>query len=56
MDPDEVLTRVRDAIAALADGGGIEEAAELIDAFNDLDDWLSRGGFLPSAWSESSDE
>lgn len=43
MDPDAVLTAIREAI---------EEGEELDVAiqFGYLDEWLSRGGFLPTAW------
>jgi len=57
MDPEQAL---RDARAALAmirsettDTQGIAEATdELADAFEALDGWLSKGGFLPIAWSK----
>lgn len=43
MDPNETLRRIRAAIRNDETG----ELAELVEA---LDDWLSGGGFLPSAW------
>lgn len=44
MDPDAVLTAIREAI---------EEGEELDVAiqFGYLDEWLSRGGFLPKDWA-----
>lgn len=44
MDPNVALTRLRDA--ARFGQGGIS-----IDTFTDLDEWLTRGGFLPAPWS-----
>jgi hypothetical protein len=59
MDPEQAL---RDARAALrmirsgqADTQGMAEATEeLANAFEDLDGWLSKGGFLPKAWNTES--
>jgi hypothetical protein len=42
MDPNAALAIVRAALDDMP-----EEAAE---AFRGLDEWLSRGGFLPEAW------
>lgn len=66
MDPNETLTRMRDAMAALrtaleedgpddvdelVGGDPIEDAAvDLLDAVEDLDEWLTKGGFVPDAW------
>ena len=48
MDPDETLRQLRALVRAedwdAADG---ERVRELVAA---LDEWLSRGGFLPDAW------
>jgi hypothetical protein len=61
MDPDEALAKARDALKILRDredrGGGNLEAAvrassDLEDAFEALDGWLSRGGFLPEDWAK----
>lgn len=43
MDPDAALAEIRQEIAA-----GEPNAA--MNRFEVLDDWLSRGGFLPMAW------
>lgn len=57
MDPDVVLTRVREAVVALraaAEGDSndaeIAAAHELADAVEGLDEWLSKGGFRPTPW------
>lgn len=61
MDPDEALRRLRAAIEALKvamrDGASCdydlgETADEVIVKFEVLDGWLSRGGFVPKAWSK----
>ena len=43
MDPNETLAIIRNSFAATD-----YEAAE--EAFEALDEWLSRGGFLPKEW------
>jgi len=43
MDPDATLAAAREAYACT----DYERAAELFDA---LDQWISRGGFLPEKW------
>lgn len=57
MDPNVVLTNIRRLLEAVEfqvqpDTGlvDLDDACELIDAFRDLDGWLSRGGFLPADW------
>ncbi|QWS68272.1 hypothetical protein SEA_VANLEE_156 [Gordonia phage VanLee] len=49
MDPDAALTEIRrltDRLGSDVD----EEARELAARFSALDEWICRGGFLPSAW------
>lgn len=43
MDPNACLQRIRDAI----ERSDLEEAAY---AFDDLDQWIRRGGALPDDW------
>jgi hypothetical protein len=45
MDPNATLATIRELVN---DG----ESADilLVQAFQDLDDWLVKGGFLPKAW------
>ena len=55
MDPDEALKNAREALRVYCrryrdKGTGLVDADGLADAFEVLDDWLSRGGFLPRAW------
>lgn len=54
MDPNATLTRIRQLLddgygsrALLGDEGFIAELTEHVQA---MDDWLSRGGFLPEGW------
>ena len=46
MDPDTALAQIRELIN---DGDSADIA--LVHAFQGLDEWLSRGGFLPADWS-----
>jgi hypothetical protein len=56
MDPEKTLSTAREAawelLHALDQGTPFDpEAAEtLATAFDSLDQWLSRGGFLPRPW------
>jgi hypothetical protein len=60
MDPDAALERLRKAMAELEyllPGPDIlktthlEDAVpEALEAFDELDRWLSRGGFAPAEW------
>lgn len=60
MDPDETLREIR-AVVSKVTGGmdgakSLDVLAELervTAACAALDEWLSRGGFLPGAWAES---
>lgn len=50
MDPDAALAEIRelvDRIKAADSRHTVQRLAELVDG---LDQWLSRGGFLPAAW------
>lgn len=58
MDPDAALRvareRARELLERGADASSLDvanAADELAEAFDALDGWLSRGGFLPDAWS-----
>lgn len=56
MDPNEALRMLRDAYSRWEDtigalsGPAIDAGSDLRDAAVALDEWLSRGGFLPEAW------
>jgi hypothetical protein len=54
MDPNETLDRLRE----LTDFGDTHEDVErtldeVSDLFTAMDDWLSRGGFLPDDWRKN---
>lgn len=57
MDPNANLEELRKLIEAYALGNGEIDAADVVRAFelmDALDEWLSKGGFLPKAWERSS--
>lgn len=55
MDPNKTLANIRAIIAELrrtnTTGKVIELGDELSWMIQDLDEWLSKGGFLPAAWN-----
>ena len=54
MDPNETLDDAREnfEIACTTTDEEIKESAvsNMLDAFHALDEWLTRGGFLPASW------
>lgn len=59
MDPNRTLLELRAAIKRVLESDPQdqedyeqfeEDASQLANAADDLDNWLSRGGFLPDAW------
>jgi hypothetical protein len=56
MDPNEALETMRKCAASITrmvDRGAepdADDATELAESLKALDEWLSRGGFLPAAW------
>lgn len=54
MDPDEALRLARRAAEQLHAADTVERQAEagtvLAEAFDGLDEWITRGGFLPEPW------
>jgi len=55
MDVNETLRTMRKLVSDTNLTPSYEDAArigtELADAFEALDEWLSKGGFLPSDWN-----
>jgi hypothetical protein len=60
MDPEVALAKARDALARFraadaADGDPtaayLDAGADLADAFEALDNWMSQGGFPPPGWN-----
>jgi hypothetical protein len=55
MDPNEALEQARQLAAGILDewpegDDQVTPAISLAEAFQGLDEWLSRGGFKPAAW------
>jgi hypothetical protein len=61
VDPNELLARLREAcrqtLADLDDPATSDDVtvneSNMAEAFLQLDDWVSRGGFLPGAWQDT---
>lgn len=55
MDPDALLTTLREAVQESREDGTTEEIVDrlwaMADLVDNLDAWLTGGGFLPSDWS-----
>jgi hypothetical protein len=51
MDPNEALRRIRELVTPGAERTD-PDGAELSELVQGLDEWLSRGGFLPQAWAK----
>lgn len=56
MDPNETLAKLRKAVGAFwTSENGSAAVADLADSIAEhadaLDQWLSRGGFLPTPWT-----
>ncbi len=51
MDINVALAMMRRQVAAYY-AGQVVEMSTLVDAFAAIDSWLTRGGFLPLAWTE----
>ena len=52
MDPDETLRIMLEHAALLADDeDASEDAYRLADAVLALDEWITKGGFLPARWT-----
>lgn len=56
MDPNQALEDIRSAAReadyALHDISRLLAYARMAEHFEALDQWLSKGGFLPDAWSQ----
>jgi hypothetical protein len=52
MDPNALLERLRE-IAAASWSADHDALIEFVEGFQNLDEWIRRGGFLPSAWERS---
>ena len=50
MDPNETLNNCRGQARAILDRDATADPEALAEAFDNLDAWLVRGGFLPQSW------
>lgn len=50
MDPNATLARLR-ILAGNVSFLTLTETEEMAELFDALDTWMSKGGFLPAAWS-----
>jgi hypothetical protein len=51
MDPDETLAAIRSIIAGISTARWVDDAITLAMHVEALDDWLSKGGSLPTDWA-----
>jgi hypothetical protein len=57
MDPDAALDAAREALEALDARDERQrtwsnpELESLVESFRALDEWITKGGFLPAAWA-----
>lgn len=53
MDVNQTLADLRGMALSYRNGGKWDESdtTDFIELFEALDGWISRGGFLPSAWN-----
>lgn len=52
MDPNTALSEIRSKILHLSDRHSTIDPVEIAYQFEALDEWLSKGGFLPDAWRQ----
>jgi hypothetical protein len=60
MDPNELLAFLRELVKPVYENGRTKDGVNATDfeddfatLFTNLDDWLTRGGFLPDAWKNT---
>jgi hypothetical protein len=55
MDPNATLRQLRELVKEFNKQHDFEHPQrELVDTIVDLDEWLTRGGFLPDSWKPCS--
>ncbi len=56
MDPNATLDELRKRMAELGNTGSFEweflELDRMVELFQSLDQWISKGGFLPADWNK----
>lgn len=52
MDPEEALKRLRQLVKIHMGGDGLDahEIDRMVTTFQGLDEWITKGGFLPADW------
>jgi hypothetical protein len=54
MDPNETLRLIRELVQTdIHRDLSEDESGELLELVNSLDQWITAGGFLPTAWNAS---
>lgn len=54
MDPDVMLEQIRDRVSdLLSDNIYSGPAMRLAEQVEELDEWITQGGFLPAAWKQA---
>jgi hypothetical protein len=55
MDPQATLDLIRELVKEISknEDDQTDEAVELAEAVDDLDNWLMKGGFLPEDWENA---
>ncbi len=60
MDPNETIREMRELAHGISNTYGDEESLWagkcLAEFFEDLDEWISKGGFLPRDWKQAQKE
>jgi hypothetical protein len=51
MDPDVALVDLREARKSFEETGLYEDAVQLANCVQALDEWMTKGGFLPKDWA-----
>lgn len=52
MDPDATLAQIRELITQQqTDDLNDTDTANLVELIDSLDEWLTKGGFLPTEWN-----
>lgn len=51
MDPNAALERIRDLVGAVERHGRADDGRELAEVVRGLDEWITKGGFLPAEWA-----
>lgn len=52
VDPNATLAEIRDLVKRTLDGVDEAYAMDLAESVENLDKWITNGGFLPGEWEE----